>query len=444
MSALVAVFLMAQAAQAGPPAPAAERLTLAAAVQRALAASAGLEQAEALQRAAEADVRAARAARLPQFDVQAGYSRLSDVPELFLPLPGGGQRTLFPNIPDNYRARAGVALPLYTGGRLQALGVAADRERTGAREDVRAAAADVVLETSSAYWSLATALASEAVLAEALEAYDAHLADARNRERLGLAARNEVLAVQVERDRAELAALRARNAADVARASLARLLGLASGAALEPAQALRSEAAPPTELDVEALAARALAQRPERAALAARVEAAEARVRAERGARLPQAALTAGYDYANPNRRILPPEPRFDDSWDVNLNVSWTVFDGGRASAAVGRARARRDAARSALTDLDRRLRLEVTQRALEVGTARAAAVVAARSVESARENLRVAGERYRAGVLGSSERIDAEVALLRAGLEVADADARVRLAEAALERAVGAGAPAR
>ncbi|HET8644835.1 MAG TPA: TolC family protein, partial [Vicinamibacteria bacterium] len=78
------------------------------------------------------------------------------------------------------------------------------------------------------------------------------------------------------------------------------------------------------------------------------------------------------------------------------------------------------------------------TQRALELSSARAAAAVAARSLEAARENNRVAGERYRAGVLSSSERLDAEVALLRAALEVTQARADVRLAEAALERAVG------
>lgn len=443
MNALAALFFLAQAALAGPASPS-EKLTLAAAVERALAASAGIQQAEALRQAADADVRAARSARLPQVDLQAGYSRLSDVPELLLPLPGGGQRTIFPNIPDNYRARAGLSLPLYTGGRLEALGRAAQSERAGAEQAVRASAADVVLEASNAYWSLATALETERVLAEALAAYDAHLADARNRERLGLAARNEVLAVQVERDRAELGALRARNAAAVARANLARLMAVADGTALEPAQPLRDDAGPQAPPDVESLVARALAARPERAALAARVRAAEERVRAERGSRLPQAGLGAGFDYANPNRRILPPEARFEDSWDVSVNVSWSLFDGGRTSAAVARARARADAARSELGDLDRRLRLQVTQQALELTSARAAAEVAARSLESARENLRVAGERHRAGVLTSSERTDAEVALLRAALEVTDAHARARMAEAALARAVGAEPPGR
>jgi len=429
--------LLAVMAAAQIQVPARTQLTLREAVERALAASAEVQQAQALQRAADADVRVARAGRLPQVDLQAGYSRLSNVPELFLPVPGGDPRPIFPNIPSNYRAHAGVSVPLYTGGRLAALTQAAEAERAGAGHDTRTTSADVVLETAGAYWSLVTARQSERVLADALQAYDAHLTDAQNRERLGLSARNEVLAVQVERDRAELAALRARNSARVAQANLAQLLGLTDGSTLEPAEPLdrgtRLEAG-----DVDALVTSALGARPERTASMARIGAAEARVRVERAGRLPQASVTAAFDYANPNRRILPPEARLQDSWDLNLNLSWNVFDGGRTSAAVARAQARLAAARSQLVEVDRLVRLQVTQRALELQAARAATAVAERGLESARENQRVAGERYRAGVLSSAELLDAEVALLRASLERTDAHAQARLAEAALERVLG------
>jgi outer membrane protein TolC len=60
------------------------------------------------------------------------------------------------------------------------------------------------------------------------------------------------------------------------------------------------------------------------------------------------------------------------------------------------------------------------------------------RALVSARENARVAGDRYRAGVIPSSELLDAEVGLLRAGLERTSAQAALRLADAALARAVG------
>jgi outer membrane protein TolC len=412
-------------------------LTLEQALSRARETSAALQQAQALGRAADADLRAARAGRLPQVDLQLGYSRLSNVPELFLPLPDGTRRTIFPNIPDNTHARAALSLPLYTGGRLERLVDAARAESAGARQDVRTTAAELELETAAAYWSLVTARESQRVLSDALQAYDAHLSDARNRETFGMAARNEVLAVQVERDRAELAAVRARNAAQVASADLARLVGVEPSAALhlvEPLEVGGRGAEP----DVLALARQAQQARPERAAAALRIDAAAARVRAEQGGRLPQVLLSAGLDYANPNRRILPPEARFQESWDVNLSLSWNLFDGGRRSAAVARAEARHQAARSQLQELDRRLGVQVTQRALDLESARAAAEVAERALDAARENQRVAGERYGAGVMASSELLDAEVLLLRAALERTEARAQVRLAEAALRRAVG------
>jgi ABC-type glutathione transport system ATPase component len=70
----------------------------------------------------------------------------------------------------------------------------------------------------------------------------------------------------------------------------------------------------------------------------------------------------AGVDYANPNRKILPPSAAWDHTWDVGVSVTWSVLDGGRRGAAVARAEARAAAAREQLSDIDRRIRLEVTR----------------------------------------------------------------------------------
>ncbi|HSN89282.1 MAG TPA: TolC family protein, partial [Thermoanaerobaculia bacterium] len=60
------------------------------------------------------------------------------------------------------------------------------------------------------------------------------------------------------------------------------------------------------------------------------------------------------------------------------------------------------------------------------------------RNLEAARENLRVAQDRYREGVIPSSDLLDAETLLLRAGLDQTDAATRIRVALANLDRAVG------
>jgi outer membrane protein TolC len=49
-----------------------------------------------------------------------------------------------------------------------------------------------------------------------------------------------------------------------------------------------------------------------------------------------------------------------------------------------------------------------------------------------------VASERHQAGVIASSERLDAEVLLLRAALDQTEALAELRIARAALLRAQG------
>src|SRR5262249_28164941 len=156
---------------------------------------------------------------------------------------------------------------------------------------------------------------------------------------------------------AELARLRAANAAEVAEANLRRLVGAPATTRIEPAEPLaepRGPAAPTESAEspaVEALVQEALARRSERRALQDRIAAGEERERAERANRLPQISLSGGYDYSNPNYRIFPPGARWDDTWDVGVRLSWTAFDSGRRSAAISRAQARTDALRQQRED---------------------------------------------------------------------------------------------
>ncbi|HSN96831.1 MAG TPA: TolC family protein [Candidatus Nanopelagicales bacterium] len=412
------------------------RITLAEALERARTTSPRLGEIEARRRVAEAGLAGARAERMPRVDVSAGYTRTYDVPEMTLSIPGMGTRTLFPNIPNAWRAHAGLTLPLWTSGRIESGITAAERQLQAAGFDLTTSESELELETRDAWWSLVTARESARVLAEAVESYEAHLEDAQNRLDLGVAARNEVLAVQVERDRAELARLSAGNAAEVANANLVRLTGLPPGTTIEPAEPLVAPEGPQEE--TEALVAAALDSRPELKAFEQRIEAARAAVGIQRSASRPQAGFSFGYDYARPNQRILPLRDDFEGTWSAGFTVSLNAFDGGRTAAAVAQAEGRADALEKQLEEIRQGLRLEVTSRLLDLRNARALLVVTERSLESARENLRVARDRYREGVIPSSELLDAETALLRAGLDQTEATTRIQVALARLERAVG------
>jgi outer membrane protein TolC len=414
-------------------------LALGEALEKAKANSAHLAQLASLQKAADAALKGARAQRWPVVDFNATYSLNSDVPELSIiePGPPPTRQVVFPNIPHQYKTRAGVAVPIYTGGRVSGQVAAARGAQDAARLDLVAGSADIRLETESAYWGLVTARESARVLRESIASYDTHLKDAKNRFDLGLAARNEVLAVQVERDRAELARLQAENQSDVANANLVRLVGLPPDSRVVPTETVAGPAAAEAGATEELVLA-ALQARPEVASAQSRLSSAEAQARIERAASLPQLSAFASYDYSRPNTRILPLVDEWNGTWSVGASVSWVAFNGGRTRAAVAEAQAEAEAARHQLRDLEERIRLEVTTERGDLDTARAALLVAERNLASARESVKVETDRYHEGVGFSSELLDAETRLLRAGLDLTEALTSIRVARAGLDRAVG------
>ena len=139
-----------------------------------------------------------------------------------------------------------------------------------------------------------------------------------------------------------------------------------------------------------------------------------------------------------PNQRILPLTGDWKDTWSLGVSVNWKVLDGGRSGASSAQTLAQADALRAQLSDLESRIRLEVLTRRLELDSALAGKAVAQRGTEAARDAVRVAVDRYREGVLSSSELLDAGTRLLRAELDATQNNALIQVALANLTRAAG------
>ena len=128
MISLLPVLTLALAQSAPLDAAPVARLTLAEALERARSVSPRLGQLRALEDAAEAGLRGARADRWPTLAVSAAYSRNSNVPE-FVVQQQTGPLTVLPNLPNQGRARADLGLPLYTGGRTTGAVTTAEEQR---------------------------------------------------------------------------------------------------------------------------------------------------------------------------------------------------------------------------------------------------------------------------------------------------------------------------
>jgi outer membrane protein TolC len=411
-------------------------LTLEEAITRGLANSMRLAELQARVDGADAAARGRTADRLPTLSVNGGYTRTNHVEEFVVAQPGPRLEVIYPDAPDNLRTRLDLQWAIYTGGRLDALERAARAERDASGEELSAARADLRLEITRAFWALVTARESDAVLRRSLEAVEAHVRDLGARLDQGLIPPNDVLSAEAQQSRERLLAIEATNTRRVAEADLRRLIGLDGFAPIEPRAALLVPE--PPAAPAAALVAEARARRPERRALEERVRAARARTSAAGAAALPQVGVNAGYDYARPNPKIFPRAEEWQDSWDVSVNVSWSLWDGGRVRASRAEADAVVRGAESRVADFDRQLAFEVQQRQVDLESSLAAIAVAEDGVRAATEARRVLAERFSAGVATSTEVLDAQADLLSAVLARTRALASARLAEARLARTLG------
>lgn len=414
-------------------------LTLDDAMTRGLAASHRLAEAVARGQAAEAVANERRAATAPQVSGQAGYTRTNHVDAFGILSPSNQLKIIYPDVPDNYRARLDLQWPIYTGGRLDALERAALAEASASADDLAAARADLRLEITRAYWALATAVESLRVVEESVTRVDAHLQDVRNQLSAGLVPPNDVSSVEAQESRQRMLSVQARTTRDVADAELGRLVGADLDAAIQPVSPLDL---PPLDADrqtpLSALVEQARAGRSERVALTKRVAAAEERSLAAAAGMKPTIGIAGGFDYARPNPRIFPREAAWRHSWDAGINVNWPLLDGGRTHAEMTEAAATKRASEERLAEFDATLAVEVRQRLSELQSSRAAIAAAGDSVRSATEARRVVGDRFAAGVATSTDVLDAQVVLLQAVLDRTQAIAAARLAEARLNRALG------
>jgi outer membrane protein len=435
-AALTIVSASGLAAQ-GPPML---RLTLEDALSKAVETSHRLAEARARETAAQAGVAVRESAERPTVTANAGFTRTNHVLPFSVPSPSGIPLLVYPDVPNNYTSRLEMRWPIYTGGRTDALERAARAEAEAVGAERQTAQSDLRLEVTRAYWALVTARASLEVLEQGVARSQAHVNDANQRFTAGLVPPNEVSSASAQEARARMLAIEARTQRDVTSAELAHLIGVTPDQPLEPTADLAREttAFAGQRLDVGPLVESARAARQERRTLQQRVAAADAQRDAAAAGRFPTVQFLGGLDYARPNPRIFPRADIAQDSWDVGVGATWSLWDGGRIVAEVAQARAVSQAASERLAEFDSQLSVEVRQRALEVESTVAAVSAAMSGVTAAADARRVVDERYRAGVIAGIEVLDSEYALLQAQLDLTRAQAAVRLAEAQLTRALG------
>jgi outer membrane protein TolC len=381
--------------------------------------------------AAELDAAAARGQRWPSLAVGGAYTRLDDSPAFdfgFTGLP-----IVAPELfggDDFWMGAATVTVPLFTGGRISSSIAAAEARGRGAGAQVEGAEEDVKLAVADAYVNVLRARKALEVADSNVTTLESLVSDIGAMFERELVPKNDLLAVQVALADARQGRLRAANAAELALASYNRRVGEPLTRAAELDETLPVPADLPS--DPDELVKAAVEKRSELKVLDEQATAYGQLAKTERARVLPQLSLTGAYNYLE--NTFLDDE----DFASVGVGVQWALFDGGQARKRAAALERSRRATEQQRADVQSLIALQVRQSWLDVDETRQRIQVTAGAVEQAEENLRIARERYGAGLGTQTQLLEAESLRVQALRNRDNAVLDAGLAKLRLARAVG------
>jgi outer membrane protein len=430
-------------AQAANP-PAAPVLTLREAERRAEAQSPVLAAGLLGAAAADARVEENRAGLLPQVLLSASYKygtgnrayRIGTRPLPPAPFSlGPAPTTLY----DYLNASATATQLLYDFGQTTETWRASRAAATGATLDAKAIRLAVLLDVRLAFFNALARRELVQVAREDLENQNRHLAQVAEMIQVKLRPPIDLAQAKANVGASELRFIAAENDYALAKADLARAMGGAdAGAAYDVAP----EDYPPVPNEAEspaALYARAGTSRLEIASADLQIKAGELGLASIRGTYLPSFHLVLSASDVGP---LFDPYPFnwYNLRWNYSAGVTltWPIFEGMRTVGRVREARALVDQARASRELVDLSVRLEIERAQLTVGAAKSAVAVAEATCENARQQLRLAEERYKAGAGTALELSDAQLAYTAAAANRVQVRYQLAAARAQLTHALG------
>ena len=437
---LVALLLPAALAAQAPAAGAPRRLSFADAVRVASSEAPAVALAALRTDEADARIRQARAALLPALGLGGSWlNRTFNSKSLGIdfsfPTGSGQPPATLPELIGPFHlfdARVSAAQALFdwsSVARVRAARAQADGSRAEHGVTVEGTALTAALAYLRAVRAQAVVAARQADSSIAAELVG--LADAQKA--AGVSAAIDVTRARTQLVTAEGLLLVARNQSDRARIDLTRALGIDPTTPLALTDTLAATlGAADMPAARDSVVAAGLANRPDLRAELARAGVARQTGAAIRAERLPRLEVAADYGV---NGRTVPGAIA---TRDVTLQVSVPILDGFRREARLAEQDAVVRESQVRERDLRQQIAADVDGALLDLHSAAAQQGVAAERLRLAAQELSQSRERFKAGVAGNIEVIDAQSNLIRA--RDTDIDARFAAASAHVSLARAAG----
>lgn len=302
----------------------------------------------------------------------------------------------------------------------------------------------VIFQVAEAYYRLLDATSEE-------EAAQATLTDAQTVQQSietklanGLATLPDVLEARAATAQARYELASIRGLEDIAQGVLANVLGVAPSGAFRVEDASKAPLPVAVEEPVQTIIARALNQRPDLLANVARLHSTDAAIRGARAAYYPAVSFYGDWGHRNSygSENFNPAIPSHIYPYTAQLNLSWTIFDGGARRNELARTEAQRREAQAQVALSRDQIENEIWTAYSNFKTAQGQREAADALLEAAEESYSAATQSFQAGVRTFIDVTTAQRELARA--RTAEATARVQVLIALADLAFRAADPIR
>jgi len=414
--------------------PSPDRLTLDQAIALALQSHPSILAARGTARVQEARVGETKSDFYPHLDITSSYRRAtanfapssqtgSSLNEIGASQPSNSNQAF-----NNYSASLSLQQRIFDFGKTGAAVEAARESLLASRYDIEATRGNVVLNVKIAYFGLLGARHLVRVNEETVQQFEQHLQQAQGFYNIGTRPKFDVTKAEVDLTNARLNLIQSRNAAEVARITLANAIGLPDRPIGDLEELLDFKKVEISEAEAQE---EALRRRPELLSSAANRRAGEASIRSAQRNFFPVLSGIADYTYKGQQFPLVW-------NWDVGLNLSFPLFSGYLLKSQLAEARANLTTIEANQESLRQNILLEVRQSYLNLVEAGERVRLSELVVRQAEENLALANGRFQAGVATSVERTDAQVSLTNAKTSQIQALYDYKVDEARLEKAMG------
>jgi len=414
------VVLAVLAAVAGTAPAAAEPLSRAQAVARALEANPDMRRSLADRDALNGRAQQAKADALPEINVFGSFLRYQDPGLLNSPTidqfpPEFLQ--LFRPIPTNlWDGSATVRQTLFSFGLSKALRAAHYAVHLG-DENVRRARQDVAFRTIVVYNAYLVSLERVKVAQTTVQQKEGQLEMARNRRQAGAATELEVLRFEVDLANARTDLLRLQGAADLARGDLNAVMVRPTGTPIEPTDALEFREA---EADQAAVVKAAAENRPELKAAGWNEKIFDEAIGIAKADAQPRLDLNGAFGWeVRKTEHFFEPNYR---KWSFGVTLKVPVFDGWRTAGKVAQARAERDKVGQDRVAIETEIDVEAKQAVDRLRVARSIFQAAELNVTQAKRALDMTEANYRLGAATTLDVLNAQAALAQAEINRVEA----------------------